>query len=716
MTVAPAKILVVDDDATARVLMRAALRKSGFDVTLAESGQAALLAFNAGTYDMVMLDVDMPEMSGHEVCALLRAQADPLLPIVMVTGLDDVESVEKAYHFGATDFIAKPINWALLGHRVKYLLRGQEALYALRAADARTTAILRAVPDLLFELDIDGRYIHYHAPRSLLHGAPTQDVIGRTVGEVLPPDAARVCMQALQAAHEKGASTGKQFELQLERGTFWFELSVSRKDNSSPDKPHFIVLSRDITERKDAERKIARLAFFDSLTGLPNRLSFVERVDREIRRAKRSGDQLGILFMDLDGFKSINDTMGHSAGDLALQWAAERLRQGVRPADVVSRTSEEPSDLGDSSDTTEVELARLGGDEFTALILDIHQPQDALVVAHRILQVMRRPFMLQDREVMLTASVGIALYPQDGEDAATLLKHADTAMYLAKDLGRNNSQFYSASLTETALKRMALESDLRLALEREEFYLAYQPQFDVASGCIRSVEALIRWKRPRHGNVPPVEFIAVAEHSGLIVPIGQWVLRTACVAAAQWQRAGLDLRLAVNLSPQQFKDPQLVQMVTDTLAQTGLRPELLELEITEGALMEDSVATMATLNAFRDHGVQIALDDFGTGYSSLSYLKRMPLSSLKIDQSFVAGLPADAENLAIVRAILAMASSLGLSVTAEGVETLAQAQCLRDLNCDFLQGFFFSQGIASTEIPALLDKRWSLNDIEVTSK
>ena len=716
MTVAPAKILVVDDDATARVLMRAALRKSGFDVTLAESGQAALLAFNAGTYDMVMLDVDMPEMSGHEVCALLRAQADPLLPIVMVTGLDDVESVEKAYHFGATDFIAKPINWALLGHRVKYLLRGQEALYALRAADARTTAILRAVPDLLFELDIDGRYIHYHAPRSLLHGAPTQDVIGRTVGEVLPPDAARVCMQALQAAHEKGASTGKQFELQLERGTFWFELSVSRKDNSSPDKPHFIVLSRDITERKDAERKIARLAFFDSLTGLPNRLSFVERVDREIRRAKRSGDQLGILFMDLDGFKSINDTMGHSAGDLALQWAAERLRQGVRPADVVSRTSEEPSDLGDSSDTTEVELARLGGDEFTALILDIHQPQDALVVAHRILQVMRRPFMLQDREVMLTASVGIALYPQDGEDAATLLKHADTAMYLAKDLGRNNSQFYSASLTETALKRMALESDLRLALEREEFYLAYQPQFDVASGCIRSVEALIRWKRPRHGNVPPVEFIAVAEHSGLIVPIGQWVLRTACAAAAQWQRAGLDLRLAVNLSPQQFKDPQLVQMVTDTLAQTGLRPELLELEITEGALMEDSVATMATLNAFRDHGVQIALDDFGTGYSSLSYLKRMPLSSLKIDQSFVAGLPADAENLAIVRAILAMASSLGLSVTAEGVETLAQAQCLRDLNCDFLQGFFFSQGIASTEIPALLDKRWSLNDIEVTSK
>lgn len=720
MMLPAARILVVDDDATARMLMRAALRKSGFDVTLAESGEAGLRAFKSASFDMVMLDVDMPDMTGNDVCTVLRAQADPLLPIVMVTGLDDVLSVENAYLSGATDFIAKPINWALLGHRVKYLLRGQQALQALRAADARTTAILRAVPDLLFELDLDGRYLHYHSPRSELLGEPVESFIGRTVAEVLPPDAARVCMQAVQAAHEKGSSTGKQFQLQLEHGVFWFELSVSRKDNGPAGTPHFVVLSRDITERKDAERKIARLAFFDSLTGLPNRLSFVDRVDREIRRAKRSGDKLAILFMDLDGFKSINDTMGHSAGDLALQWAAERLRQGVRPADVVSRTSDNHADISadtstngddsrDAADSSEVELARLGGDEFTALILDIAQPQDALVVAHRILQVMRRPFMLQDREVLLTASVGIALYPQDGEDAATLLKHADTAMYLAKDLGRNNSQFYSASLTEMALKRMALEGDLRLALEREEFYLAYQPQYDVASGCIKSVEALIRWQRPGHGNVPPMEFIAVAEHCGLIVSIGQWVLRTACNDAARWQRSGQEVRLAVNLSPQQFKDPQLVQMVADALAQSGLRPALLELEITESALMEDSVTTMATLQAFRSSGVHIALDDFGTGYSSLSYLKRMPLSSLKIDQSFVAGLPGDSENLAIVRAIMAMADSLGLGVTAEGVETLEQAVCLRDLKCDFLQGFVFSQGIAAAEIPALLRKQWSLD-------
>ncbi len=705
MTAGPVKILVIDDDATARMLMRAALGKAGFEVTLAGSGEAGLRMFHAETFALVMLDVDMPDMSGHEVCAALRKAADPLLPIVMVTGLDDVASVEHAYQSGATDFIAKPINWALLGHRVKYLLRGQQSLQALRTADARTSAILRAIPDLLFELDSDGRYIDYHSPRSELLLAPAESFIGKTLAEVMPADVAQICMSALEIAADKGASSGQQFQLELPQGIFWFELSVSRKDNAPGERPNFIVLSRDITERKEAEQKIARLAFFDGLTGLPNRLSFVERVDREISRAKRAGDKLGVLFMDLDGFKTINDTMGHSAGDLALQWAAERLRQGLRPADMVSRTTSGWGGLP----TGEVELARLGGDEFTALIIDVKRPQDALVVAHRILNVMRRPFMLHDREVMLTASVGIAMYPQDGEDAATLLKHADTAMYLAKDVGRDNCQFYSSSLTEMALKRMALESDLRLALERGEFSLVYQPQLDVASGAISAVEALLRWTRAGHGSVPPVEFIAVAEQCGLILPIGKWVLRTACDDAARWQRAGLDVRVAVNLSPQQFKDPNLVKMVARALAHSGLRPERLELEITEGAVMEDTVATLATLHAFRNSGVRIGLDDFGTGYSSLSYLKRMPLSSLKIDQSFVKGLPGDAENLAIVHAILAMAGSLALSVTAEGVETLEQAQALKAMSCSFLQGYFFSKPVVAERVPSLLRQGWMLD-------
>src|SRR6266508_420706 len=694
------KILVADDDATARVLMRAALQKAGFEVSVADCGEDALRQFRGHLFDMVMLDVDMPDLTGYEVCTALRAEAGELLPIVMVTGMDDLQSVEKAYDSGATDFIAKPINWALIGHRVRYLLRGYQAFLDLRAADARNAAVLEAIPDLLLELDIDGRYIDYHSPRADLVAAPVESLIGKTVAEILPPEAAETCMSALQAAHENGSSTGKQFELQLPQGTFWFELSVSRKATGSGEKPHFIVLSRDITERKEAERRILRLAFFDTLTGLPNRQSFLERVDREIRRVQRSGGKLAVLFMDFDRFKNINDTMGHNTGDLILQWAADRLREGVRPSDAVSRTTE----MGD-----DVELARLGGDEFTALILDIVQPENALGVAHRIRQLMRRPFMLDGREVMLTTSIGIALYPDDGEDAATLLKHADTAMYHAKDLGRDNCQFYSASLTEQAMQRMTLESNLRLALERGEFSLAYQPKFDVAAGRIQSVEALIRWKHPTQGMIPPLDFIPVAEENGLIIPIDQWVLRTACADAVRWRREGHPLCVAVNLSPLQFKDPNLVQMVRDALSQTGLPPELLELEVTEGALMEDTVATMATLKAFRDAGVSIALDDFGTGYSSLSYLKRMPLSNLKVDQSFVTGLPDDSDNRAIVRAILAMADSLGLHVTAEGVETLEQAQTLTNMGCDTLQGYFFGKPVPAEDLPVLLTKRWSLS-------
>jgi diguanylate cyclase (GGDEF)-like protein len=700
MTAAPVRILVVDDDATARLLMRAALHKCGYEVTLAQGGEDALRQFRAHVFDMIMLDIDMPDLSGHAVCATIRAEVGHLLPILMVTGMNDVQSVECAYRSGATDFISKPMNWALIGHRVKYLLRGHQVMLDLRAVQARNAAILGAIPDLLFELDIDGRYISYHAPRSDLRALPCDAIIGRTVAEVLPPAAARVCLLALQAANATGSSTGMQFELPLANGTGWFELSVSRKGAGLEVCPHFIVLSRDITERKEAERKILRLAFFDSLTGLPNRPSFLDRVDREINRARHTAARFGVLFMDLDGFKNINDTMGHSAGDLALQWTADRLREAVRSADLVSRGS---------APGVDVAIARLGGDEFTALILDIKHPEDALAIASRILLLMHQPFMLNDLEVMLTTSIGIALYPEDGEDSASLLKHADTALYHAKDSGRDNCQFYRAALTETAMQRMQLECDLRLALERNEFSLLYQPQMDVVAGRMQSVEALIRWQRPGCGMVLPQEFIPMAEQCGLIVPIGQWVLRTACTAAASWQRDGHLLRVAVNLSPLQFKDPHLVQMVFEVLAETGLAPELLELEVTESAVMEDSAATLARLNALRARGVRMALDDFGTGYSSLSYLKRLPLGKLKVDRSFVIGLPDDHESYAIVCAILAMANSLGLSVTAEGVETAEQVQVLMDLACHSMQGNYFSQPVAAAEIPALFSPCWSFS-------
>lgn len=698
-------ILVVDDDADARMVMRAALRKAGFDVRLAEGGVEALRQFRADPSDLVMLDVDMPDLGGHEVCAILRAEAGPLLPIVMVTGMDDVASVETAYRHGATDFIAKPVNWALLGHRVRYLFRGCQAMCDLRAAEARNAAILNAIPDLLFEVDVDGRYVDCRAPREDLLAAPATSLVGRTIAQVLPPAASEVCMSALRAALERGSSSGHQYQLQLEQGSHWFELSVSRKAVAVGQKPHFIVLSRDITERKEVESRVARLAYFDSLTGLPNRRSFLERVDREIRRAGRRQDQLAVLFMDLDGFKNINDTMGHAAGDLILQWASERLRDGLRPTDVVSRS------MGHAEVATEdVDLARLGGDEFTALVLDIEDPEDALAVAQRIGTLMRRPFVLEGREVTLTTSIGIAIFPADGQDAATLLKHADTAMYQAKRAGRDNAQIYNASLTQDIVQRMELDGSLRAALEREEFHLVYQPQVDAASGRIRSVEALIRWTHPTRGLVSPLEFIPLAEENGLIERIGAWVLRRACQDAAQWHRAGLPLSVAVNLSPLQFGAPGLVPLIIDTLAQTGLPPSRLELEVTEGALMENTASTRQALQALHHHGVRIALDDFGTGYSSLAYLTRMPIGNIKVDRCFVGGLLEGGESEAIVRAVLAMAHSLGMRVTAEGVESPEQARALRHMGCDGLQGFHFSRPVPADAIAPLVSRRWALDE------
>lgn len=432
---ASARILVVDDDLTARLLMRAALRKAGHEVVLAVDGQDALRQFGATRVDLVMLDVEMPGLSGYEVCARLRAQAGDVLPIVMVTGMDDLRSVDHAYEAGATDFISKPLNWALVGYRVRYLLRGSQTLRELQRAQADHAAVLAAIPDLLFELDHEGRFIECHSPPSALLMQPPEHFVGRLLADVMPGDAAAVARSALQTALDQGTSFGKQYELVLPQGRRWFELSVARKAAVVGESPRVIALARDITARKEAEQRIARAAYFDSLTGLPNRSSFMERVGREIGRASHTHQKLAVLFMDLDGFKTVNDSLGHAAGDTILQAAADRFRLELRPADMVSRAS--PGGL-------EIEFARLGGDEFTALILDIAGPDDALVVARRIGQVMRQPFLLETGAVQLSTSIGIALFPDDALDAGTLLKNADMAMYRAKRDGRDQACLYGA--------------------------------------------------------------------------------------------------------------------------------------------------------------------------------------------------------------------------------------------------------------------------------
>ncbi len=698
------KVLLADDDATARYLMQAALEKAGFNAMLACDGEEAIRLFEENPADMVMLDVEMPFKDGYEVCSYLRKKVGNELPIIMVTGMDDTESIDRAFDVGATFFIAKPINWGLIHYRILYLKRTYLNQLELKVANARNKAIFSAIPDAIFILNSDGKVIDTcntfaHSD----HVSWFKSKRGDALNQSLPEEIVKIYLGAINKARTD--STTEHFEYQLklnEQENRHYECRTVVIDSHEA-----LCLVRDITERKDSESRIFRLAYFDDLTGLPNRQSFMERLKREIKRAKFTNTKLAILFLDLDGFKSINDTMGHNTGDVILQWAAERIKNSIRASDSVSR--------GHATEL-DIELARLGGDEFTVAIPNLPYVEDALILAHRIREAMRLPFQLENRDVVLTASIGIALYPDDGEDVETLVKHADTAMHHAKNEGRDNCQFYSEALTNQAEKRLTLENDLRNAMLQNEFQLVYQPLFDVASNSIQSVEALIRWQHPKQGFISPLEFIPLAEENGLIIPIGEWVLRTACTEAVQWHRSGRCLRVAVNLSPIQFKNPALVESVLNILAETDLPPNKLTLEITEGALMEYSAETLETLKTLRDHKIRIALDDFGTGYSSMSYLKQLPIHTIKVDQIFIRTMLDQKDSISIVRAIISLSKNLGFTLTAEGIETLEQAQALKFLGCETLQGYYFSKPINGREILAFCEKQWSIQAVEPIEK
>ncbi|MCG5515533.1 MULTISPECIES: bifunctional diguanylate cyclase/phosphodiesterase [unclassified Ectothiorhodospira] len=686
------RILLADDDVTALMLMTAALEAADFTAINAQDGERTLALFAQTPCEMVLLDVDMPGMDGFETCKRLRQLAGDELPIVMVTGLDDTESIARAFEAGATDFISKPIHWNLIGHRIKYLWRAHLTRLDLHRANARNAAILSALPDTLLRLADDGTVLD----RLAGHNDQAHPRTGSRLQDTLPEAISQAYMDAITEARSAGQIQDIEYSLQQVDGPVrYFETRLVIIDHQET-----LCLIRDITQRKEADQEIHRLAYYDTLTGLANRQHLMDRLEGEIRRARSSCTQLGVLFLDLDGFKQINDTLGHAIGDVLLQHASQRLRLGVRPTDTVSRPMiQHPG----------ISLARLGGDEFTVIIPDMNHPEDALIAAQRIQELMRQPFFIAEREMVITASIGIAIFPDDGEDADTLLKHADTAMYHAKYLGRNNTQFYSPTLTQEAMRRLNMESDLRRALNSQEFFLVYQPQVDLQTGHIRSVEALIRWVHPQHGLIPPAEFIPLAEDNGLIISIGDWVLRTACRDAARWHAAGFSLEMAVNLSPVQFRNGTLTRKVRDILEETGLDARFLELEITETTLMDESATTLQTLCELQELGVKFSLDDFGTGYSSMSYLRRLPLHNLKVDRSFVSGLPHDAGSLAIIRAIVSLSESMGFTVTAEGVENLEQVKILIQQSCHTLQGYYFSKPVPSDQLPALLGQNWDFD-------
>lgn len=443
-------------------------------------------------------------------------------------------------------------------------------------------------------------------------------------------------------------------------------------------------IGEDVTEQRRNEQALHYLAYHDQLTDLPNRVLFYDRVSQAIAHAHRSQEKLGILFVDLDNFKTINDTLGHDMGDELLRAVGQRLAGLIRDEDTI---------------------ARMGGDEFTALIRSVKEVEDAAESARRILEALQEPFWIRDQEFQVTASIGIALYPGDGEDVVTLQKHADTAMYWAKETGRNRYQFFAPTMNERIQQRVTLEKRLRHALANQEFALHYQPVVDLLSGRIIGLEALLRWHHPERGVVSPAEFIPLAEESGLIVPIGEWVLSTACAQNRAWHDAGLPkLRVSVNLSARQFQQAHLVATVERTLAAAGLDSAYLGLEITESATMQDTELAVRTLGRLRQMGVQIALDDFGTGYSALSYLRSLPIDLVKLDKSFTRDLAHDGSAAAIATAVIFLAHHLELKVVAEGVETREQLAFLRQQACDAIQGYIYSRPLPPSELVELLQQ------------
>ena len=534
----------------------------------------------------------------------------------------------------------------------------------------------------------DGRILLVSPVAARTLGVEAAALRDTPITDWLAPLAADAGTEAFGAGHWE--TTARR----ADGSTFPVELTVSQTELDG--RPQYVVMFRDITDRRVTQERLQYLANYDSLTGLPNRTLFRDRLGHAMARARRSGQPMALMFLDLDHFKVINDSLGHEVGDQLLRHVAETLRNCLRRVDSLARHGAAPSE-----DCFTV--SRLGGDEFTVIAEQVGSAEDAALLARRILEALETPFHWLDNELHVAASIGISMYPADDTDLDGLIRHTDMAMYRSKAMGRGTYSFFSEELSAEVAARLSLENHLRRALERQEFLLHYQPKVRLATGVVTGVEALIRWHPPGRGLVPPDRFIRVLEDSGLILPVGAWAIRAACAELAAWDRAGAPpMTLAVNLSARQFRQPYLARFIADTLAETGVDPRRLELEITEAVLIADDDAALAALGQLRDLGVRIALDDFGTGYSSLSYLKRFPFDKIKIDRCFVTDIAEADGSSVIVQAVVNIAASCNMTTVAEGVETTQQKELLRALGCTQMQGFLFSGAKPGAEVRKLL--------------
>ncbi len=698
MNAGPATILIVDDEAQNRKLLEALLHPAGYATVCAANGDEALVCVARQAPDLILLDVMMPGIDGYAVARALKSDpASAHIPIIMVTAHSAHGARIAGLDAGAEDFLSKPVDRAELWLRVRNLLRTKhyadllqrqgtilEEEVQVRTADLqRFRTAMDATADAIFLVDRETMaFIEVNATACTMLRYTRAELLQMGPRQVSPESNVPLeeAYDEIIRLQSEGARAEECLLLRKDGSTFLAE--VSRQAQFSRGKWTIVAVARDITERMEARRRVHHLAYFDTLTRLPNRIMFYETLATALARADAGQGEVVVVLIDLDHFKSINDRFGNAAGDELLLQFSDRLVGTLSLRDTVGR---------------------LGGDEF-ALILPMQDGQHgAVVVADRVREMLRRPFELQGQPVAITASMGITVYPADAPSPEALVKYADTAMHRAKQAGRDTFRFSTAQMNDEVMARLELEAALRRALERDEYVIHYQPKVRLDTGRIAGVEALLRWRRPGHGLVGPDLFIPVLEETGLIVPVGRWVLAEACRQAAAWSRSAVgSVRVAVNVSARQLAEGDLVADLAAALAETGIAAELLELELTESSLMANTGRTHAILGAAKALGVEISIDDFGTGYSSLAYLRRFPIDKLKIDTAFIRDLTSNADAAAIVLAIIRMAQTLKIETIAEGVETAGQVEYLRDHGCDLVQGYYYSRPLPAPELAQLV--------------
>ncbi len=693
-----ARVLIVDDDPLMRGMAARTLRHAGFTVAEADGGAAALAMFESKPFELVLLDVMMPDIDGYDVCTMIRRlPRGARVPVLMLTGLNDTASIDLAYRAGATDFISKPINWTLLSHRVRYSLRAGLAVEsAMRSRDRLERAQVIANMGS-WEIAVDGGQLDCSPELARIFGSQEHAFACKTeeafLERVCAPD--RATVQAMRRiAREEGVAYQITFKIdRLDGAVRTVHEQASAVLDGAGRQIAVEGITQDITERVEAEKRINRLARYDSLTGLPNRAFFDKLTGPSLERSRRLGSSCALMHLDIDRFKSVNDAVGHVAGDAVLVTLAERIQSSIRTAD-----------LGFTGRmASESVFARVGANAFTLLLVDIGDDQQAGAVAERLLRAISVPVTANDGELVLTASVGIALFPRDAADIASLTRCAEQAVYAAKSVGRSQHRFFDEAMNERASARLVREGELRRAIAEGQLLLHYQPKVNAADGMIVGAEALVRWLHPVQGLLPPGDFIPLAEESGQILALTDWVLETVCSDLARWRREGLpEIPVSVNMASPSFASDQLPAHLSALLQRHQLPLHVLMLEVTESLLMDNAERVVALLDTLRAMGFGVSLDDFGTGYSSLSYLRRFPIDELKIDRSFVTDVWRGGRDGAIAASIIALGREFGLRVVAEGVETIEQASYLLRLGCATQQGYLFARPLAGEAFRQLL--------------